>query len=287
MISGVRVAVALSLFALLGACTPGARALTWNVEFEDPSLESRAVLFEGVITMGDCTERRASPAIYREEFPRSGTPPSPSILTPGTYAFSVRARDAECEWYAGGCTSETLPEAVDHETLVVLFAIPEEAVCPMQCAAGVCVAPDATVPDTSLLDTGLSDSTLDSARDDTGPADTSPPDTAPADTAPPDTFVPECSRDSDCGAITYARVGSWSCRSDGALDRAPFDFTIPECNSGRCGSRVERYTLECRCRDDICDSGGCADVVDSSTRCDMGGVEGECPNPAAEGECHR
>jgi len=273
------------ILVLLGACTPDPRALSWVVAFEDQSLESRALVFEGVITEGDCAGRRDATAVYAEEFRAADAPSGPSVLTPGLYAFSVRARDAECQWFAGGCTTETLPEIVDHETLVVLVAILEEGACPDQCADGECVTPPP--PDVGV------DAPLDSGPPDTAPmdssvADTSPPDTGSPDTGPPpDTFVPECANDGDCGSITYSRVGGWSCRADGALDRAPFDFTIPECNSGRCGARVERHTLECRCRNEICSSGGCDDVVDSSTRCDVGGVEGECPNPAAERECHR
>jgi len=281
---------ALAILGLASACSPDPHALSWTVAFEDVALEARAAVFEGTITVGDCTMTRGAVPVYQAEFEPSGMPPSPGVLAPGTYAFSARARDYDCAWFAAGCTTETLPRLDVDETLVVLFGVPEEAACPAGCASGRCTTPDASIPDVGIdapdampLDTG----SPDTGPMDTGPPDTGPPDTGPADTGSPDTFVPECASDGDCGPITWARTSGWSCRADGALDRANFAFTIPVCTSGRCGSRSETQSLECRCRNEICSSAGCDDVVDSSTRCDVGGVEGECPNPAVEGECHR
>ncbi len=265
---------ALGVIVAVG-CQGEPRSLSWIVVFEDSSLESRAVFIEANITPGDCTGVGGAAPVYEADGAFPGTLPAPRRLSPGDYAFSVRVRDTSCRWFASGCRAETLPLGETDETIVVLFQTPEQDACPGACLSGQCLSdPDGGVRDVGITDTGVAD---------TGPSDTGSADTGSPDTGSP----PECLADGECGSPSYRRTGSWSCRADGALDRASFEFLFPECNDGRCGTRIETRVVECRCRDNICSSSGCADVVDSSSRCDDGSSEGPCPIPSVLDECHR
>ena len=128
------------LAVLLLACgdDPEAPRLRWEGSFDPPDLGLRAARVEARILEGGCGE---ATAVYHATLTRGASPDEVPELAPGTYGFELRARDAACTWFAGGCETRTLPD--DAGTVhVSLIPITEELAC-AACLGGECIVPDA------------------------------------------------------------------------------------------------------------------------------------------------
>ena len=116
----------------IAACGSEAGTGSWSFGFEDAALRERAVRVEATIRRGGCTDTQE--AIYSVIAPVAGDAAPPPELGPGRYAFSGRAIDRQCRWYAAGCTDVALPTDRGRPVLVNLRGIAEIA----ECAAATC-----------------------------------------------------------------------------------------------------------------------------------------------------
>lgn len=128
---------ALALLCAIGAwsCGPAPRDLPWSIAFADGADRALAVAFEAWIEQGTCES--SDRLIYREPFRLGGAAPTPPALGEGEYAFRARARDAECEWFAEGCTDYRVPADDAPTVIVTLSRVAREPACPPdECGAG-------------------------------------------------------------------------------------------------------------------------------------------------------
>ena len=120
---GFRVKTVLTVLIMLFlvACSDkDARTLRWNLAVSQSNLD-RAVFINARILGGGC---RGSSVFYNEEVPATGAfDVRPPVLSSGNYGFDVRLRDADCLWFAQGCTDVSLPRTDGSTVLVNVNAI--------------------------------------------------------------------------------------------------------------------------------------------------------------------
>jgi hypothetical protein len=104
----------------------------WQIVFADPALEERAEVIDTWLVQGSCDSGNV---VYQAALKDGTTPPAPPALPEGQYALIARARDAQCMWYAAGCTEMTLPPPDGTTYTVVLQATAAEIQAP-NCTPG-------------------------------------------------------------------------------------------------------------------------------------------------------
>lgn len=132
------------LFVSPAACDPGTSTLSWSVQLADDALADRVEILEASIHRGTCDAPQGAP-LYRAERRRGddAAPMAPGALEPGTYAFSARARDGACTWFAAGCVDLELPRMDGERVDVRLEASEPQRACPREaCWGGACVGQD-------------------------------------------------------------------------------------------------------------------------------------------------
>jgi hypothetical protein len=226
------------LVALLGC--DGDEPASWWFEFESPALASRAVEIEAVILQGGCS---STTSVFGDRFGVRELASTPPALDPGMYGFAGRARDADCVWFAYGCSDVLLPAA---GATVWLRASTEEV------EPGCEEPPDAGSDGGRHEDGGRSDGgRSDGGRSDGGRADAGPPPCTAAFGAA-DSF--ELCEETAESCRFYADTGGGSCRalcsSFGASCIAAADEDAAE---GRCavlapiGCGADRNDSICTC----------------------------------------
>lgn len=148
-----RVAVALLLLSLSGACDESAHA-PWLVRFPSDAPRGCSALLEVWILRGGCAD--GLPEVFRSEYGARVRPGPIQTLEPGRYGFGARARDAAGNWFADGCTEVTLP-LEDGQAIEVMLT---RSATPLDCGAadgGVDAAVDAGPP----MDSGMRDAGTD------------------------------------------------------------------------------------------------------------------------------
>lgn len=101
---------ALGLLTLLLACAgcgSDANSLRFEIAFARGARAERAALIQARIDEGPCGSQAP---VYVSDFAPSDQGERPPALGRGRYAFSARAQDAECFWYAAGCREVNLPD---------------------------------------------------------------------------------------------------------------------------------------------------------------------------------
>lgn len=243
------IAAAVGILAL-GACSGSPRDLPWQVRFTDTSSRARATALAAAILEGDCDGR----VLWSSQLPIGGAPigAPPPDLGPGSYAFSIAARDSTCTEIAAGCEEIDLPLADGAPVIVELMPLTGLMQCPEDaCREGICDAVDGGGPSCPF-------SRADCNRD---PADGCEVALGTLD---------DCSA---CGAACRLAHATSECRSLGcAIASCEADFA--DCNSTAAdGCETSLATLT-----DCGDCGAPCDLAHASETC----ASGTC----ALGECH-
>ena len=225
---------ALALLLLAAGCEPDPRGLSWGVRFSSDGDRDRAVLVRAQILRGGCT----GDEIYATDLDPSrpgAMLASPPELEPGAYGFAGRARDADCVWFAQGCSDAVLPLANDATIFVNLLGGFDDRACPEEeCVDGRCTG-----------------ETVDAGTDaGPSPADGGP-DAGPRDGGPDTGCGGEVCNgaDDDCDDNVDEGTGSELCSGD----------AFATCSSGTCGcgSGLEWDDMRRRCRDTASDPRWC------------------------------
>jgi hypothetical protein len=90
----------------------------WGVDFHSDALRARATLVEAQVRRGGCD----GSTLFSTRISAAEAGDNPTELAPGRYGFYARARDANCVWFATGCTEARLPS--DTTLTVVLQEVP-------------------------------------------------------------------------------------------------------------------------------------------------------------------
>lgn len=134
---------ALLVLPLVSVACAAPVPLDWTVSLADPALCAGVVAFEARIERGGC----GGEIVYEvTRFRGAGDAlPTPDRLSPGTWGFRVRARDASCRFVADRCIERALPAGQPALDVDVTCGPPMEAAC-ATCDSGVCVGVDPPPP---------------------------------------------------------------------------------------------------------------------------------------------
>jgi hypothetical protein len=145
--------------AAVCACDDGPDPLGWELAFESSSLRTRAAVIEARIVKGGCA---SDEILYVTTFTPDEAGSDPPELDKGSYGLIARAQDADCMWYAQGCTEVVLPRG-GAKVVVTIAASRDETLDCDACQAVQCggesdggrdAAPPIDEPDASVDDAG-------------------------------------------------------------------------------------------------------------------------------------
>jgi hypothetical protein len=164
----------------IAACGSDPDPLEWELAFESRALRTRAAVIEARIVKGGCASEEI---LYVTAFAPDELGGNPPELAEGTYGLLARAQDAECMWYAQGCTEVELPRG-GAKVVVTIAALDGETLDCDACQARQCggmpdAGSDAGPPPDEEPDAGIDDAgSPPDDEDGGGVSDASEPDAA-------------------------------------------------------------------------------------------------------------